>query len=484
MSDRVDRSDLAFLTIAEAGNLIRARQVSPVESVQDLLSRIARLDGPDGLNSYLTIAGEEALAQARRAEQDLASGMDRGALHGIPVALKDLFDTAGVRTTAGSKILAARVPDVDATVVRWLRDAGAIVLGKTHLHEFAFGTTNDNAHYGPCRNPWDMTRVPGGSSGGSGAALAAGLCLGALGTDTGGSIRIPAAACGIVGLKPTYGRVSRAGVIPLSWSLDHAGPMARTVEDTAILLAAIAGHDPNDPASAGEPLDDYRGALIGHSGARGLRIGVPAEHLWNDLNPEVEQAVRRAIGRLGELGAVIDEVSLPDLDLAPAAVSILMPSEAASYHLPWLRERPEDYGGSVRDRLELGLAITAVQYLEAQRARAFLIGQALRVMDEWDLLVGPTLPNVAPKIEAIRSPSPQARPADGPAPGVAGVPTRLTNPFNLLGFPAISVPCGFDGAGLPVGLQLVGRPWEEATVLRAAHAYEQATDWHRRHPVL
>ncbi len=458
--------EMAGLTVAQAGRLIRRGELSPLELVRACLERIQALE--PHLNAFITVMEEEALASARRLEEEAARGEVRGPLHGIPVGVKDLFFTAGVPTTAGSPLM-AHVPQEDATVVARLRQAGAVIVGKLNLHEFAFGATSKNPHYGPVRNPWDTQRVAGGSSGGSGAAVAAGECLAALGTDTGGSIRIPAALCGITGLKPTYGRVSLHGVVPLSWSLDHVGPMCRTAEDCALILQAIAGPDPRDPYAAPVPVPDYVSLLDG--GVGGLRIGLPRQHFWEGVQEEVARAVQEAIDVLAELGAQVREVSLPLMDVVPhAVVSILLP-EALAYHLPRFRERPEAYGEDVRLRLEMAALIPAVQHVQAQRARRAIVAAWREVFQEIDLLALPTTPIVAPRVEESELEATLTL-------------IRNTNPFNLTGQPAISLPCGFTGEGLPVGLQLVGRWWEEGTVLRAAHAYQQATQWHRRLPPL
>lgn len=459
-------NDTGDLTLGGAARLIKSRELSPVELTEACLERTASIDGE--LNAFITLSGEEARRDAQRATKEIADGNYRGPLHGIPMALKDLFSVAGVRMTAGSKIMAEHVPDEDAEVVRRLRDAGAIITGKLNMHEFAYGATGVNPHYGPALNPWDTSRITGGSSSGSGAAVAGGECLASLGTDTGGSVRIPSALCGIVGLKPTFGRVSRRGVVPLSWSLDHVGPMTRTVEDAAVLLQAIAGHDPQDPYSAHEPVPDFGESL--DAGARGLRIGIPDSYFFDDSTPEVASLVRAAIEHLESLGAEVEEVSLPRIgEIGPAVTSMMLP-EALAYHQKWLNERPDDYGESVRFRLELATTISAVAYVQAQRFRSLVAGEwSENVFSRFDLVAAPVTAIAAPKVEE----------------GELGTTLnliRLTNPFNLLGVPAISVPCGFTEDGLPVGLHLAGRWFNEATVLRAARAYEQSTDWHKRRP--
>ena len=451
-------SDLTRLTIAEAAALIRERKLSPVELTDACLARIESVEPK--INAFITITSDEARAAAKTAADEIARGEYRGPLHGIPVALKDLFATAGVRTTAGSTILADNIPNTDSDPAARLKAAGAVLLGKLNLHEFAYGATGVNPHFGSCRNPWDTSRITGGSSSGSGASVASGECFAALGTDTGGSIRIPASLCGIVGLKPTFGRVSRRGVIPLSWSLDHVGPLARSVEDAAVVLQAIAGHDPQDASSSAEPVSGYAAGL--RDGVKGLRIGVPGEFFFDNLGPEVEAAVRKAIGVLEALGASVREVSLPLITEAPAAVTAIMLPEALAYHRKWMEERPDDYGDDVRYRLELGATFLAVHYVQAQRLREMIVARWRdEVFSQVDLLVMPT--TMAPAFPIERSDL-----------SVTFSLIRNTNPLNLLGVPAISVPCGFTETGLPIGLQLAGRWWDEPTALRAAYAYEQA----------
>ncbi|HET9477123.1 MAG TPA: amidase [Dehalococcoidia bacterium] len=461
-------SDLTRLTIAEAAPLIRDRKLSPVELTDACLARIEAVESK--LNAFITVTREEARAAAETAAGEIARGEYRGPLHGIPVALKDLFATAGIRTTAGSPILADNIPATDSDPAARLRAAGAVLVGKLNLHEFACGATGVNPHYGPCRNPWDTSRITGGSSSGSGASVASGECLAALGTDTGGSIRIPASLCGVTGIKPTFGRVSRRGVIPLSWSLDHVGPLARCVEDAAIVLQAIAGHDSEDASSSTEPVPDYSAGL--RDEVKGLRIGVPREFFFDNVDPEVEAAVRTAVGVLEALGASVSEVGLPLIAEAPAAVTAIMLPEALAYHRKWMEERPDDYGEDVRYRLELGATFLAVHHVQAQRLREMIAGRWRdEVFDRIDLLAMPS--TMAPAFPIERSDL-----------SVTFSLIRNTNPLNLLGIPAISVPCGFTTNSLPIGLQLAGRWWDEATVFRAAFAYEHATSWHKQAPPL
>jgi aspartyl-tRNA(Asn)/glutamyl-tRNA(Gln) amidotransferase subunit A len=459
---------LHYLTIREVGQRLRRRELSPVELTSAILERIGRLDGP--LNAFITIMREEALAQAGLAERQLLDGDDLGPLHGIPISLKDLYQTAGVGTTGGSTILADWVPAGDAAVTRRLRQAGAIVVGKNNLHEFAFGATNENPHYGVARNPWDRDRTTGGSSGGSAAAVAAGLGYASMGSDTGGSIRLPAALCGVVGVKPTYGLVSRAGVLPLSWSLDHCGPLTGTVEDAAIVLNAIVGHDPADPASADRVMPDLTTALDGR--VRGLRVGLLAEYLGENVDPEVATAVRTAARDLERLGTRVEEVSVPEVEHGAGASLAILYAEAAAVHERWLRTHRDAYGADVLERLSQGERLTATQYLKGQRARRVLIDRFAALFERLDGLITPTVPIVAPTV-----PDARGNAARGQLLGF----TRL---FNVLGLPALSVPCGFSAGGLPIGLQVVGRPFDEPTVLRVAHAYEQQAGWHRRRPAI
>jgi len=464
-------ADLHWLSVADSARLIAARELSPVELTESLLRRIEALEGR--VNAFITVDADAAMSAARMAADEIANSGNSGAnrpLHGVPIALKDLFGVGGVRMTAGSKILTENIASEDAEATLRLKAAGVVIPGKVNMHEFAYGATGVNPHYGPARNPWDLGRITGGSSSGSGASVASGECAAALGTDTGGSIRIPASLCGIVGLKPTYGRVSRRGVLPLSWSLDHVGPMTRTVADAALILQAIAGHDPKDASTSEEPVPDYTQALRG--GVHGLRIGVPKQFFFENVDSEVERAVRSAIRLLEEMGAVATEVDAPLISEIPGGVTAIMLPEALAYHQKWMSERPEDYGDDVRYRLELGATFLAVHYVQAQRLREMAVAAwRAEVFSKVDLIAMPTTPITAHPIE------------EGDLQVTFNL-IRFTNPINFLGVPAISVPCGFTGEGLPVGLQLVGRWWDDATILRAAQTYEQATDWHQRRPPL
>ncbi len=469
MSER-RRHDLCDLPLLEVARRIRAREISPVEVTERVLERIAALDGM--LNAFITILAEQARHGARQAERDVLAGDYRGPLHGIPLSVKDLFATKGILTTAGSRILARNVPDFDATVVERLRAAGAIIVGKTNMLEFAYAAVHPD--YGPTPNPWDLTRSSSGSSSGSAVAVAAGMGYGSIGSDTGGSIRLPAAYCGIAGLKPTYGRVSRHGGIPVSWSADHFGPMTRTVADSAALLGVIAGEDPRDPTSGRVPVADYLAGI--DSGVAGLRIGITDSYLRQHVDPAVQAPIDAAIATLERLGATFHEVNLPPpAEAVPALLALLMP-EATAYHLTWLREQPESYSPAVRERLELGAITPAVSYLQAQQARRQIVDGFLAGMADVDLLLTPTAPTAATPLEGDLVTGDEADPE------LLAALINFTGPFDLTGFPAISIPCGFANGGLPVGLQLVARPWQEGPLLAAAHSYEQATAWHRRLP--
>ena len=460
---------LVQLTIAEAARSFQAGELSPTELTRACLERIEALDAR--LNAFVTLLPEPAMAEAREAERRLGQGSRLGPLDGIPFAIKDLYETKGIRTTAGSKILADYLPAEDATCVRRLREQGVVLLGKLNMHEWAFGGTTVVSHFGPTHNPWALDRITGGSSGGSGAALAASLCLGSLGSDTGGSVRMPASMCGIVGFKPTFGRVSTHGVVPLSGSLDHAGPMTRTVEDAALVLQAIAGPDLNDPASQDVPVPDYSAALSGE--VQGLRVGVPDKDVLSGLAKDVEAGFRAALRALESLGASLVDVRIPTIQQAPAIWMAVAGPEAAAFHRQNLEERPEDFSEQVRLRLQLGLQIRAVDYLQGLESQRRLRAEVEEQYAKIDVLATPTTAFTASRIEDELSAS-----------GREVHLHRFTCPFNLTGQPAITLPCGFDSQGLPVGLQIVGRPFDEETVLRVAHAYEQATDWHLRRPSL
>jgi aspartyl-tRNA(Asn)/glutamyl-tRNA(Gln) amidotransferase subunit A len=457
--------ELAYAGIRELAGRFRKRELSPLELTNTLLERIEGLDPT--LHTFVTLTADRALADAKAAEAAIAQNDPRPLL-GIPVAYKDLYATRGIRTTAGSAVLADWVPTEDSTCVARLQAAGCVMLGKLITHEYAFGIQFPGHRFTPARNPWNLAHIPGGSSSGSGAALAAGLTVGSLGSDTGGSIRGPAAFSGIVGLKPTYGRCSRAGVVTLSWTLDHTGPMARSVEDCAWLLQALAGHDSADPASSQAPVGDYLSGL--GRDIRGLKVGVPRAFFLDNVTAEVKAAFERALQTLTELGASIVDVTIPSIRTAPAYLAILL-SEAFAYHERDLRERPQLFGEGLRDKLLAGGLFTGAEYIQAQRLRARLRNDIVATFQHVDVLATPTMLSPALPFTVVQDP-------DLPYP----YPTSNTSPFNMSGLPALALPCGFSTTNLPVSLQLAGRPFDEATVLRVGHAYEQATDWHRRRP--
>ena len=465
--------DLAFATVADVAPLIRQREISPVEVTDAVLARIDRLNPT--LNAFITVTADAARQAAIEAEREIAGGHYRGPLHGIPISLKDLYWTADLRTTGGSKILAEFVPSEDATVTRRLREAGTILLGKTNMHEFAYGTTTINPHYGATHNPWNRDRITAGSSGGSGAATAAGLGFASLGSETGWSIRRPAAFCGVVGLKPTYGVVSRYGMLPAAWSLDHAGPLTRSVVDAGLVLNAIAGPDTRDPASSHRLLPDVTATI--DRGIDGLRIGLPREHYDGRCEPSVGRAFDAAVETLRGLGAVVVEIGLPRARYAGVASSTIMAAEVGAAQASWIHQRPNDYGDDVRARVESGLIVGAVDYLRAQRLRRWIAEEYAAVFHEIDLIACPTTPQVATPIAGGLAA------LNDPGPEIADSPFNLLRLFALIGTPAISIPCGFSPDGLPIGLSIAGPAYADARVLRAAQAYEQATEWHKRRPV-
>jgi len=456
--------DLTALSIREVAELIRKKKVSPVELTKACLARIDRFN--HALNAFITVTAESALEEARTAESEATRGNWKGTLHGVPIALKDLFDTAGVRTTAGSGVFKDRIPTEDAEVVRRLKAAGAVLLGKTNMQEFAFGGTSLISYFGAVRNPWSRDHIAGGSSGGSAAAVAAGLCYGALGSDTAGSVRLPASHCGIVGLKPTYGLVSIRGVIPLSWSLDHVGPMARTVADTAALLQAIAGYDEQDTTSAKMNVPDYSADL--EKKVSSLRVGVPREFFFADLDPEIDAAMKEALSVLQKLTAGIHDVVLPASSMESLR-DVVRAAEAYAYHREYVAKTPELYQPLILKRIQAGANVTTPAYIQGRRDLAEVRRKAEKWIDGVDLLVMPTLP-ITPA--AISNPHPEDT-----------LPTvRNTSPFDVNGWPAISLPCGFTSKGLPMGLQIIGPNGGEPVIFQLAHAYEQATAWHKRRP--
>jgi aspartyl-tRNA(Asn)/glutamyl-tRNA(Gln) amidotransferase subunit A len=459
--------DLAYLGIAELAPRLARRELSPVELCRALLARCERLEPK--LNAFITLSPERILADAQAAERELAAGRVRGPLHGVPIAIKDLCWTRGERTTGGAKVFADFVPDEDASVVARLRAAGAIAFGKTNTPEFAYGPL-DAYHFGVTRNPWDPTRFPGGSSMGSAAALAAGLVPGALGSDTGGSIRHPAHWSGVSGLKPTYGRVPLRGVIALATPLDHVGPMARSAEDCALLLGAIAGHDPDDPTSSDVPVPDYAAELTRPVGE--LRVGVPRAYFWDALPAEIAHAVAEALDEFGRLGLRLEDVEIPEWPAAAEACLVIIRCQAATEYRRLLQERPTDLIPQVRQRLEEGLATPAPDYIDAWRTGWRLRRALARLFERFDLLALPARDQVAPLMDAAGKHSDRLS------------PKNFSSPFNIAGVPALTVPCGVSTEGLPIGLQLAGRAWEEGMLLRVAHAFQRATDWHTRRPLL
>ena len=471
----MDKKELPFLTASQLSRLIETKEVSPVEATEAYLDRIEAVDPK--LNSYITVTGEQALEAARQAEHEIATSQHRGPLHGVPMAVKDQFNTAGIRTTGGSSILKDNIPDEDATVITNLKKAGAVMLGKLNMSEFAMAEIY-NHPYGTPRNPWDLERNPGTSSSGSGAATAASLCATSLGEDTGGSIRGPANFSGLVGLRPSHGRVSRHGVLGGSWSMDTVGPISRSVEDAAITIQAIAGYDPKDRYSWNVPVPDYRQALTGD--IQGIKLGVVQERMDSpDLDPEFRDTVAKAISALGELGASSQDVSIPLAPKAGALTMSILSVEWSNLHRPLFEPNIDELDHNNKIRFLTGSVIPAQYYYKAQKIRAVLRQQILDALEQVDVLVLPTGPVTAPPVESV----PGVQSKEHALTGLAGR-ISFTGPFNLAGTPALSVPCGFSSSGMPMGLQIVGRPFAEETVLRVAHAYEQATEWHNwRAPV-
>jgi aspartyl-tRNA(Asn)/glutamyl-tRNA(Gln) amidotransferase subunit A len=471
--------DLATLTVKQASDLIRRRDVSALELTEACLRRIDAHN--PSLNAFVTVAREQAIQTARQLDAARRRGGGRGPLHGIPVALKDNIDTAGIRTTGASTLFKDRVPDEDAHVVARLKQAGAIVLGKLNLHEFALGGTNAVTHFGPVRNPWAIDHHPGGSSGGNAAAIAADLCLASLATDTGGSIRIPSSYCSVVGLKPTAGRISNDGVIPNSWTFDTVGPMCKTVQDAALVLAAIAGYDERDPTSMNVPVTDYAAAL--RMRISSVRVGIPRAPFYENLVPEVSRAVEVALAVLSKIAGEMKDVQLPQSPGLGAVAN----AEIYAYHAPWVTKTPELYQEATRRIVLGGAKSTAEAYIHGLRRVELARRDIVKAFTDIDVIVMPTTNGVTSLIPRPASTAPPAGPgpAGAPAAGGGGAPGfRNTSYFSYFGLPAISVPCGFTAAGLPIGLQIAGPPFSEAAILALAHAYEQATEWHKRRPSL
>jgi aspartyl-tRNA(Asn)/glutamyl-tRNA(Gln) amidotransferase subunit A len=456
----------AFPTISELAPRLRGREVSPVEITLDCLQRIEKLNPT--LNAFITVMADSALAEARAAEAEIQRGEWRGPLHGIPIAIKDLIDTQGTRTTSASALHEKRIPVEDAEVVRRLREAGAVIIGKNNLHEFAYGGSSLVSHFGEVHNPWDVARIAGGSSGGSAAAVVARMACAAIGTDTAGSVREPAALCGCVGLKPTYGRVSSRGVIPLSASLDHVGPLTASVKDAAIVLQAIAGYDADDITSAEIPVGDFVGAL--REDAKALHVGLPRDYFFDDLDPEVSSAVDHALRGIESLVASVREIKLD----VPADRT-LQGAESYAYHAENVAKSPELYQPETLRRLRTGEKVTAGEYIQKRRELEEARRNIRDIFAHVDLIVTPTMPMAAPAIAELKANPEALRPAELRL-------LRNTRPLNVWGLPAISVPCGFTQSGLPIGLQIAGPHCREDLVLRLAYAYEQASAWHKRMP--
>jgi aspartyl-tRNA(Asn)/glutamyl-tRNA(Gln) amidotransferase subunit A len=451
------------LTLSNALELLRGKKISPQELAEACYHQIERLN--PSLNAFITVID---LQDALKSQLPSENASSSNALRGIPIAVKDLFDTAGIRTTAGSKFFAGNIPQADAFVVEKLKQAGAILVGKTNTHEIALGVTGNNPHYGTARNPWDTTRIPGGSSSGSAIAVATGMALGALGTDTGGSIRIPASLCGIVGFKPTFGRVSLRGVFPLSWNLDHVGPLTKCVKDAASILQVISVYDPIDPASSKMLTGDYLGHLVDDVAGRKIALGIG--EFVETSDPEILEATHEATKVFEAIGCKIQEVDVSWMREAGFANVTMLRSDGAAVHRDRLREHPEMFGEDIRRRLEDGAKTTSTEYILARRAQAEVRKRFEQFFESCDLLITPTTPIPAPTIEGHD------------AVEQAGRLTRFTAPFNLAGLPALSLPCGFTKEGLPIGLQIISRAWADAKVLNAGYAFEQATEWHKNFP--
>ena len=464
--------ELVHAPLVDVAALIAEGHASSLEVTEGLLARIEETE--PAVNAYIDVLADSARGAARAADAALASGHRLGPLHGVPVSVKDIFDVAGTVNSGGGRLAGDRTAPADAPAVARLRAAGAVIVGKTNLHEYAYDYTTENPHYGATRNPWHPMHMAGGSSGGSAAAVACGSAVLALGTDTGGSIRVPSSFCGTVGIKPTYGRVSRRGVLPLAWSLDHAGPIGRTVRDVALALEVMAGYDAQDAASADLPVPAMTGD--GEGDLSGVRLGVPVNHFFDGIQPGVLSAVRAAIDALAEMGATVVEVAIPAVEHTVAAWLTILLAEAAAIHERDLWSRPELYGEDVRLYLEQGALIPAASYLRAQRVRAEIVAAFRRAMAGVDVLATPATAMTAPELGTSELELGGAREE------LFHALARISAPFDVTGLPAISLPCGADERGLPVGLQLVGHAFEEPTILRIAHAYEQRHEWCGRHP--
>ncbi|MFZ5810360.1 MAG: amidase [Chloroflexota bacterium] len=460
--------ELTELTLQQVNQALAKGESHPLELTQAVLERIQHLN--PRLNCYLDVFVESALKEARRKQQSAGVQSRKGPLWGVPMGLKDLFAVKGLPLRAGSRVWEGYVPEEDAFVVKKLRRAGVIVVGHHNMHEIALGVTNVNPHFGACRNPWNQERISGGSSGGSAVAVASGLCFGALGTDTGGSIRIPASLCGVVGLKPTYGRVSVRGVLPLSWNLDHVGPLARCVEDARLIYQVIAGYDRHDPFAI--PARQKNTAERYRRGVKGMRIALAVDGFFRQADEEVLSAVQKAGKLLGELGAIVEEVDFPNGLLAAQTNAQMVISDAAAVYEKELKEKPQAFGEDVFQRLQNGAALTSAQYIQARKTQTVLRKQFSDFFRHFDVLITPATPVTAPLIDG-KDALEQAR-----------ILTRFTAPFNLTGLPAMSLPCGFSREGLPIGLQIVAKPWDEESLFQAGYAYEQAAGWWMKRPLL
>lgn len=460
-------------SIEEVSSCLRKREISPLDLLEAYLTQIDSYNGR--VNAYIDVTKEKARIAAQKAEKELASGNYRGMLHGVPIALKDNIYIKGEKTTIGSKIHQSFVPDDDATVVKKLKEAGAIIIGKLNLHEYAVGITNNNPHYGPCRNPWDLRRISGGSSGGSGAAVSAEMACATLGTDTGGSVRIPASACGVIGLKPSYGRVSKYGCFPLAWSLDHIGPITKTVRDSAILLDILSGYDEKDPTSIKAPDGKFFNSINGD--ITGLKIGINDHYFFHNVDPLVDKKVREGIQQLVEMGAVVEHVQIPHLNDQKHAQFVTITSEASTIHQHNLKSKTNDFGEDVRLFLKLGETHSAVDYLQAQETRRLISLDFAEIFNKVDVLVTPTLPFMPPEIGEDQIER------NGKKVDLIEHMVRFTNPANATGLPAISIPCGIID-GMPVGMQIIGPAFKENVILNVAYAFEQTNPLRGKKPNL
>lgn len=455
-----DMLDWDLVTLAGA---LRKKEVSPVEITSKILDRIQNVDKQ--LNAYITVSADEALAAAAQAEREIMAGNIKSQLHGIPIAVKDLIYTKGIKTTMGSEIHSNFIPEYDAAVVEKLKEAGAIILGKTNTHQFAYGTTGDRSYFGATRNPYDTSKITGGSSSGSGAAVAASLCYAALGTDTGGSIRIPSSFCGIVGMKPTFGRVSKYGVFPLCWTMDHVGPMTRSVKDNAALLNILSGYDQRDPYSKKTKTEDFTRFI--NSGIKGKRIGIPSSFYYENVNEEVNNAIQQAIETFRDLGADIKIIDLPSMKQITASFLMTLKSEAYAVHEEGLRNNSDLWDEEIKERLLTGLTGKAYEYVQFQQIKKQAIDDFNRILGEVDILITPTVPILPTDINQ------REVKINGVKEHVFSVLNRLTGPTSLIGFPSLSIPCGFSKSGLPIGLQLIGKPFDEANMYQFAEAFER-----------